>query len=89
MPTARPRHMITETDELAQALEAAALLWPSERLSRSSLLRKVLEVGVEEVVKQAASAKSSKLREIEKQAGSLSGVWPSGWISELRDEWPK
>lgn len=89
MPTARPRHMITETDELAKALEAAALLWPSERLSRSSLLRKVLEVGVEQVVQQAASARSSRLREIEKQAGSLSGVWPGGWLAELRDEWPK
>lgn len=89
MPTARPRHMITETDELAKALEAAALLWPSERISRSSLLRKVLEVGVEEVVKQAASVKSSRMREIEKQAGSLSGVWPAGWLAELRDEWPK
>jgi hypothetical protein len=81
--------MITETDDLAKALEAAALLWPNERLSRSALLRKVLELGTERVLEQASVARTSRLRAIESQAGSLTGVWPDGWRDELRDEWPK
>jgi hypothetical protein len=28
MPTARPRHLITETDDVAAALDIAAALWP-------------------------------------------------------------
>jgi hypothetical protein len=28
MPTARPRHMITETDDITAALDAAARRWP-------------------------------------------------------------
>ena len=36
VPTTRPRHYVTETDELAAALDAAALRWPE--LTRSQLL---------------------------------------------------
>ena len=36
MPTTRPRHLVTETDELAAALNVAAHRWPG--LSRSQLL---------------------------------------------------
>src|ERR1700712_4389092 len=36
VPTTRPRHYVTETDDLAAALDAAALRWPE--LSRSQLL---------------------------------------------------
>lgn len=31
MPTARPRHMLTETDEVADALRDAAHRWPEDR----------------------------------------------------------
>jgi hypothetical protein len=38
MPTARPRLTITETDEVAQALDAAAARWPEVRSRRELLL---------------------------------------------------
>ena len=45
MPTTRPRHMLTETDELAAALNDAAVAWPELRGDRGALLRKLVEAG--------------------------------------------
>jgi len=49
VPTTRPRHYVTETPELAAALDAAALRWPD--ISRSQLLvRLALSAGEAERV---------------------------------------
>jgi hypothetical protein len=44
MPTTRPRLTITETDELAEALDVAAARWP-EVGSRRELLLRLVEQG--------------------------------------------
>lgn len=88
MPTTRPRHMITESDRIAEALKSAELLWPELRGDSSALLRKILETGMAEVQKSVATRAESRLGAISKAAGSLSGTWPSNWRDELRDEWP-
>jgi hypothetical protein len=36
MPTPRPRLTVTETDELGEALDAAAAHWPAEAIARTS-----------------------------------------------------
>ena len=41
MPTTRPRHQVTETDEVARALDLAARRWPGE--SRGRLLVRLVE----------------------------------------------
>ncbi|MDE0319851.1 MAG: hypothetical protein OXH86_14505 [Acidimicrobiaceae bacterium] len=40
MPTTRPRHPVTETDEIADVLDAAAQRWPD--LPRAKLVQLVL-----------------------------------------------
>src|SRR2546430_2026058 len=45
MPTARPRHMITETDEISEALDDAARRWPGDRHERKRLLVRLIEEG--------------------------------------------
>lgn len=42
VPTARPRHMITETDEIARAIDAAARRWPEAAGNRAELLRLIV-----------------------------------------------
>ncbi len=88
MPTARPRHMITESDRLSSALNAARTLWPDAAEDRGLLLRKILEVGIETVEKEHEKKVVSRLNELNLIAGSLTGIWPSNWRDELRDEWP-
>jgi hypothetical protein len=83
MPTTRPRHLITETDDLAAALDIAAAQWPG--VSRPQLLVKLAITAAEplaaEVVRQRRLA---ALREL---SGSFS--YPPGYLAELRADWPE
>ncbi len=88
MPTSRPRHMITETDALAAALERAADLWPEDASDKGRLLRRVLSAGIESVETAQIKRLESRRSAIEQAAGSLTGVWPADWRSSARDEWP-
>jgi hypothetical protein len=81
--------MITETDQLGDALSAAAKIWPELAGQRTLLLRKVLEVGIEIVELQANEKTTGRLAKVQKLAGSMDGVWPTGWKKELAEDWPK
>lgn len=81
--------MITESDELAEALGRAAKLWPELADERSSLLRKIVDLGVDDLADRANANLEKRKQAILKLAGSLSGVWPENWRDELRDEWPE
>jgi hypothetical protein len=53
MPTTRPRHLITETDQVAKALDDAARRWPEDRHSRARLLLHLVEEGHRALVGEA------------------------------------
>lgn len=89
MPTSRPRHMITESDELGQALDHAARLWPELKDQRSQLLRKVLEVGISELLQEETGRRSQRLKQIKAMAGTMGDVWPANWREELANDWPR
>ena len=88
MPTTRPRHMITETDRLAEALEVAAVLWPEARDNRGLLLRRILDAGMGVVEREDSDRLDFRRNAVKKVAGSVNGVWPAHWREDLRDEWP-
>lgn len=80
--------MITETDQLDDALSAAAKIWPELAGQRTLLLKKVLEVGIEIVELQANEKTKGRLATVQKLAGSMDGVWPANWRKELAEDWP-
>ena len=80
--------MITETDQLSDALSQAAKLWPELSGQRTLLLRKVLEVGIETIAQEANQNTKSRIAGVEKLAGSMPGVWPANWKQELGEDWP-
>lgn len=87
MPTARPRHFVTETDELAAALNAAALRWPE--LSRPQLIVRLALVG-EQTESRLRNERQSARRELVLQtSGVLTGVYSPGYLAELREDWPE
>ncbi len=88
MPTTRPRHSITETDEVAAALEDAALRWPEDRESPGRLLARLLRAGHAAIRRRDADDRADRLRSVEEHAGALTGVYPVGYLDELRDDWP-
>jgi hypothetical protein len=88
MPTKRPRHTITETDAIAQALVLAQQRWPHERNRRKLLLRLIAEG--EKAVRADEGERVRVRREaILRHSGAATGMYPPGYLNELRADWPE
>lgn len=87
MPTLRNRHMITESDELAKAIDEAALLWPEIKDERAELLRRIIEQGIAQVDKANAAKTARRAKAVKALAGSLD--WPADWRKRQLAEWPE
>lgn len=83
MPTTRQRHLLTETDDLAAAIDAAAPLYPGE--SRAAVLRHLVDLGAEAIAQQ----QDRRRRLVRDRAGRYPGLYPSDHLDELRSEWPE
>lgn len=83
MPTTRARHTLTETDELAAALDKAAAVWPELRGDRTALLRQLVKVG-----SQSVHSDGGPEAVIRDAAGAASGTYPRDARAQLLDEWP-
>lgn len=81
--------MITETDQLSQALGKAEQIWPELQGKRTDLLRKVLEVGIDAIEEQSSEATKLRVATVEKLSGAMDGIWPSNWKQELAEDWPR
>ena len=87
MPTARPRLTITETDDVAEALDAAAARWPDVR-SRRELLLRLVEQGREVIDSERRETTGRRREAIRRTSGALTGVYEPGYLERLRGDWP-
>ncbi len=86
MPTKRARHFVTETDDLASALDAAARRWPE--LSRPRLLVRLALEG-DRVAREAnEQRRRRRLDALHQHSGILTGAYGAHYLSTLREEWP-
>jgi hypothetical protein len=86
MPTTRPRHFVTETDDLAAALDEAARRWPE--LSRPQLLVRLALEG-HRAAQQAHNERfNRRLAAVRKHSGALTGAYGADYLKHLREEWP-
>jgi hypothetical protein len=76
--------MVTETRDIAAALDDAALAWPELRGDRSALLRKLVEAGHATVRVDGGAHEL-----IVSAAGAATGAYPRDARSELLAEWPE
>ena len=86
MPTARARHFVTETDDLATALDAAARRWPG--VSRSQLIVRLALEGDHAAQRVDDKRRRRRLAAIRKYSGSLTGAYDPNYRQKVRDEWP-
>ncbi|OUV18257.1 MAG: hypothetical protein CBC58_01130 [Cellulomonadaceae bacterium TMED98] len=80
--------MVTESDQLARALDDAAELWPELGGQRGKLLQRVVEAGMQAVHTEHTARQNAREHAVLSAAGSLSGVWPGDWHEQVRSEWP-
>lgn len=81
--------MITETDEVARAIDEAAILWPELRGDRAALLRRIIERGAASVEASGAEHVTRRVLAIRETAGTLAGVYRPDEARLLREEWPE
>lgn len=86
MPTTRPRHYVTETDDLAAALDAAAVRWPG--LSRAQLLVRLALEGHRAAQRVHGERHNRRLAALRRHSGALSGAYGADYLHGLREEWP-
>lgn len=86
MPTTRPRLLVTESDDLAAALDAAAAQWPE--LSRPQLLVRLALHGHYAARAERHDRRQRRLAAIRRHSGLLTGAYPPDHLDRLRDEWP-
>lgn len=86
VPTLRARHQITETDDIAAALDLAAQQWPDD--SRSDLMRRLIIRGA----RALAESPIERTLEIEaalQSLADLSDCYPEGYLDRLRGDWER
>lgn len=86
MPTNRPRHFVTETDDLSVALDAAARRWP--QLSRPQLLVHLALEGDRASQRMRERRRQRRLAAIRRHSGVLTGTYGADHLDQLRADWP-
>jgi glutathione S-transferase len=89
MPTTRPRHVITETDEIARALDEAARRWPEDSGNRSRLLARLVREGYQVVIRQRERETRARRDAVARTSGALTGAYGEGYLAALRQDWPE
>ena len=87
MPTDRPRLTITETDDVAEAIDLAADRWPETR-SRRELLLRLVEQGRSVIERERDEQAERRRGAIRRTSGELTGVYEADYLERLRDDWP-
>lgn len=87
MPTTRPRHQITETPDVAHALDRAARRWPDE--PRSRLLLRLVEAGSAAVERERSEEVRARLAAIDATSGKYAEVFAEDHLAGLRQDWPE
>ena len=88
MPTSRPRHTVTETQEVAQALDRAAHHWPEAASKRGKLLLRLVREGNRALEHAVNDERLRRQAAVERTAGALTGIYPTDYLKRLRDDWP-
>lgn len=86
MPTTRSWHFVTETDDLAVALDEAARRWPG--LSRSHLLVRLALEGHQAAQRGHDERRRRKLAALREHSGALTGSYGKDYLERLREQWP-
>ena len=77
---------MTETDELAAALDSAASRYPG--LTRAQLLTRLALEGQQVAQRAQEGRRRQRLDALRAHSGALTGAYGEHYLERLRQEWP-
>ena len=86
MPTSRPRYQVTETPEVAHALDLAAQRWPGE--PRSKLLLRLVKAGRGTLEHDQDTEADAHRAAVSASSGRYLEAFGPNYLTELREDWP-
>jgi hypothetical protein len=89
MPTLRRRHAVTETEDIAAALDVARNAWPELADKPGALLRRLILTGEDVLTARLRGTAEGRRTAIERTSGTLTGVYRPGYLADVRQDWPE
>jgi hypothetical protein len=86
MHTARPRHQVTETPDVARALDLAAKRWPGA--PRSKLLLRLVDVGSVALEHDQQREANVHRAAVTASSGKYADAFGPDYLAKLRADWP-
>jgi len=87
MPTLRPRHQVTETPDVARAIDLAARQWPGE--PRSKLLLRLIAAGSVALDQDKAEQARERRAAVAASSGKYADAFGPDYLAQLRKDWPQ
>ena len=78
---------MTETDELAAALDEAETRWPA--LSRSQILVRLALEGSRLAQRERDERRRRRLAALHQRSGVLTGTYGPDYLTRIREDWPE
>lgn len=79
---------MTETEQVARALDDAAKRWPADRRNRARLLLRLVEEGHRAVVGDQERTAAARRDAVDRTRGALTGAYGADFLAQLREDWP-
>ena len=89
MPTAHRRHTIAETEDISDALEVGARVWPHLAHKPGALLRQLVLAGRSALADRDRATAGNRRQAVEATSGALAGAFGADYLEELRKDWPE
>lgn len=87
MATTRPRHQITETPAVADAIDVAARQWPGE--PRSKLVLRLVDAGRAAIEQGIDDTRRKRREAILASSGKYDDAFSPNYLRDLRRDWPE
>lgn len=87
MPTTRPRHQVTETPDVAHALDVAARRWPER--PRAKLLVDLVRLAGEVLEHEQLEHTQARRLALMASSGKYAEAFGAGYLDQLREDWPQ
>jgi hypothetical protein len=81
--------VITETVDVARALDDAAKRWPEDAHDRRRLLMHLVDEGHRAALEQHEVHVAERRAAVRRTGGALTGIYGEGYLTELRQDWPE